>query len=161
MLPSFRPDAYTHLIPSLERNLITTMDLLTLDALELAKRAQLPVLDVRNLVQAVRAQLRGTMGLGDDDHDGDDDTKRMKRQHGQPQRQDGLDLVNRWSMISTLDQGLDTVLGGGIPTGYVTEVTGERYIYIYVNIYIYIYMCSIYVYTYIHVSSCSSDSWIR
>lgn len=30
-------------------------------------------------------------------------------------------------MISTLDDGIDGALGGGVPTGYVTEFTGERY----------------------------------
>lgn len=37
-----------------------------------------------------------------------------------------LDL-SRWSTISTLDPALDELLGGGIPTGYLTEITGERY----------------------------------
>lgn len=37
-----------------------------------------------------------------------------------------LDL-SRWNAISTLDPALDELLGGGIPTGYLTEVTGERY----------------------------------
>ena len=37
-----------------------------------------------------------------------------------------LDL-SRWNTISTLDSVLDELLGGGIPTGYLTEVTGERY----------------------------------
>jgi DNA repair protein RAD57 len=34
--------------------------------------------------------------------------------------------MGRWSAISTLDDAMDMALGGGIPTGYVTEVTGER-----------------------------------
>ena len=34
--------------------------------------------------------------------------------------------LSRWSVISTLDPAMDALLDGGIPTGYVTEVTGER-----------------------------------
>ncbi|TPX09948.1 uncharacterized protein E0L32_008795 [Thyridium curvatum] len=34
-------------------------------------------------------------------------------------------LESRWSAISTLDARLDAALGGGIPTGYVTEIAGE------------------------------------
>lgn len=32
-----------------------------------------------------------------------------------------------WEAISTLDDDMDRALGGGIPAGYITEVTGERY----------------------------------
>jgi DNA repair protein RAD57 len=35
------------------------------------------------------------------------------------------DLQSEWRTISTLDPALDRALGGGIPTGYVTEITGE------------------------------------
>jgi DNA repair protein RAD57 len=31
-----------------------------------------------------------------------------------------------WRWISTLDEELDAALGGGIPPGYLVEITGER-----------------------------------
>ncbi|SPQ27568.1 9a5af240-87a0-446f-9d5e-da31b4d12c8f [Thermothielavioides terrestris] len=34
-------------------------------------------------------------------------------------------LAAQWQTISTLDPELDRALGGGIPAGYVTEITGE------------------------------------
>ncbi|OWP00858.1 hypothetical protein B2J93_2551 [Marssonina coronariae] len=40
-------------------------------------------------------------------------------------RLSGEDLVNSWNTISTLDDDLDHALGGGIPTGHITEVAGE------------------------------------
>ena len=34
-------------------------------------------------------------------------------------------LAARWRTISTLDTSLDAALGGGVPVGHVTEITGE------------------------------------
>jgi DNA repair protein RAD57 len=42
VLPDLDSKPYSHLLPSLDRALITTNDLLTLDAADVAKRAQLP-----------------------------------------------------------------------------------------------------------------------
>ena len=36
------------------------------------------------------------------------------------------DVIDQWQTISTLDPALNKALGGGIPVGYLTEVTGER-----------------------------------
>lgn len=41
-------------------------------------------------------------------------------------KKSGKDIVDSWNTVSTLDDDLDRALGGGIPTGYITEVTGER-----------------------------------
>ncbi|MCJ1307342.1 hypothetical protein MMC25_000988 [Agyrium rufum] len=35
------------------------------------------------------------------------------------------ELVQRWNIISLLDKRIDKALGGGIPAGYITEITGE------------------------------------
>ena len=40
-----------------------------------------------------------------------------------------VDLDAEWNTISTLDDGIDAILGGGLPTGYLCEVTGERYVF--------------------------------
>ncbi len=133
-LPTFPTSSYTHLLPSLEKNLITTTDLLTLDALEIAKRAQLPVLDVRRLATAVVAALHGELGCGLSNGAGVGDGHKDGRQNVQKDTKDinrwkktGAEVVNQWRTISTLDDQLDAALGGGIPTGYITEITGERY----------------------------------
>ena len=128
ILPSFPTSLYSHLLSSLEKHLITTTDLITVDAVEIAKRARLPALDVRNLANAIVAALKVDLsaqilndGLG------------AERSHETDKRavliRNGRELVENWSMISTLDEQLDVALGGGIPAGYITEVTGERYMF--------------------------------
>ncbi|KAL8789593.1 MAG: hypothetical protein Q9213_001029 [Squamulea squamosa] len=124
-LPNFPTRHYTHLIPSLEKNLITTTDLLTLDPLEVAKRAQLPLLDVRRLANHVLTSLQSQLGVIDG--------KEALRKYEDPPRVgdapslrgSGSTISKPWSSISTLDPSLDTALGGGIPTTYITELTGE------------------------------------
>ena len=61
-LPSFPTAQYTHLIPSLEKNFVTTTDLLTLDGLEVAKRAHLPLLDVKGLIAHIQSRLQAGAG---------------------------------------------------------------------------------------------------
>lgn len=118
VLPDFPTQPYIHLIPSLERNHVTTADLLTLDCVEIAKRAQVPLLDLKRLCNAVLQALQTDLGLCKS-KDGVSSTAKLRRT--------GKELLNRWSTISTLDDGLDQALGGGIPSGYITEITGERY----------------------------------
>ncbi|KAL8677062.1 MAG: hypothetical protein Q9224_007226, partial [Gallowayella concinna] len=124
-LPSFPTKLYTHLIPSLEKNLITTTDLLTLDPLEIAKRAQLPLLDVRRLANHVLASLQSQLGVVD----GKEALRKYEHPPGEQYtsslKQSGSKLASKWSAISTLDPVLDSALGGGIPTTYITEITGE------------------------------------
>ena len=126
-IPDFPTKPYTHLIPSLEQHLITTTDLLTLDAIEIAKRAHLPVLDVRRLANHVTAALQQQLGLSVSN----DPSYALPVAQGsinEPTlRKSGNDLSTSWTTVSTLDPDLDTALGGGIPTGYITEITGERY----------------------------------
>jgi DNA repair protein RAD57 len=114
VLPGFSTQHYVRLLPSLEKNLITTADLVTLDVSEIAKRAQLPLLDLKRLCNAVLETLHGSLGVSDNQAAVD------------TLKKTGKDIVNSWSTISTLDAELDLALGGGIPTGYITEVTGER-----------------------------------
>lgn len=126
-LPNFPTKHYTHLIPSLEKSLITTTDLLTLDPLEVAKRAHLPLLDVRRLANHVLATLQSQLGVIDG-------AEALRKHEESPNLEDasslkasGRTISKGWSAISTLDPLLDAALGGGIPTTYITEVTGERY----------------------------------
>ena len=124
-IPDFPTKLYTHLLPSLEKHKITTTDLLTLDALEVAKRAQLPLLDVRRLANHIIAILHGQLGLKSENAatfgcaaEGDPGYGILRTK--------GKKLADTWKTISTLDPALDAALGGGIPTGYITEITGER-----------------------------------
>ena len=125
-IPDFPVKLYTHLIPSLEKHLITTTDLLTLDALEIAKRAQLPLLDVRRLANHVVAILQGQLGLKNENAAKFENVGEGQADFG-TLKQTGKEITTRWNTISTLDPTLDAALGGGIPTGYITEITGERY----------------------------------
>jgi len=129
IVPSFPTKSYTHLLPSLEKNLVTTTDLLTVDALEIAKRAQLPLLDVRRLAKHVVRTLQGELGLSEvlGDDEGGYGAGVEETREPRTLRRSGREIVERWKTISTLDEGLDAALGGGIPTGYITEITGERY----------------------------------
>lgn len=117
-IPGFPTKTYAHLLPSLEKHLVTTTDLLTLDALDIAKRAQLPLLDVRRLINHVVTILQSQLGLsqGPDCSDFQGSL-----------RKSGKETVGKWGTISLIDDSLDGAIGGGIPTGYVTEITGERY----------------------------------
>jgi len=49
VLPEFDVKPFTHILPSLEKALISTADLLTLEAVDVAKRAQVPPGEVKKL----------------------------------------------------------------------------------------------------------------
>lgn len=119
VLPGFPTQPYAHLIPSLEKNLVTTTDLLTLDVVEIAKRAKLPLLDLKRLCNDVLLALQQGFEVGGVDGAG------AGAKTG-PLMKSGNDLVAGWTSISTLDDAIDRALGGGVPTGYITEITGER-----------------------------------
>lgn len=124
-IPDFPTKSYTHLLPSLEKHLVTTTDLLTLDALEVAKRAQLPPLDVRRLANHVVAILQSRLGLDTDNTPTCQNAGQGGADHGLLKKS-GKKAIARLDPISTLDPSIDAALGGGIPPGYVTEITGER-----------------------------------
>lgn len=131
VLPDFPIGPYTHLIPSLEKHLVTTTDLLTLDAVDIARRAQLPLLDVRHLANQVVSLLQQQLGLNA--NSGQNTERNENGVKGEEValtglRPTGRELTEKWRTISTLDPELDRALGGGIPTGYITEITGERYV---------------------------------
>lgn len=117
VLPGFPTHQYVRLLPSLEKNQITTADLLTLDCIEISKRARVPLLDVKRLCNAILEALQINLGVRDAEGALVADPSLKKS---------GKDVSNSWNTISTLDDQLDHALGGGIPTGYITEVTGER-----------------------------------
>ncbi|KAL6154230.1 DNA repair protein rhp57 [Exserohilum turcicum] len=108
VLPDFDARPFSHLLPSLDKALITTNDVVTLDAAHVARRAQLPAGELRKLADALVPALHRQLGF---------------RAADAPANffadSDG------WTCISTLDDALDAALRGGIPRGYLVEVTGE------------------------------------
>nr|POE53390.1 dna repair protein rhp57 [Quercus suber] len=112
VLPDFDLNPYTHILPSLERAQISTTDLLTLDAIDVAKRAQVPPGEVRKLVDAL---LEGLHTSSRDTSVAGSTSPFIS----------GGDLVKRWATISTLDDELDAALLGGIGAGCLTEFVGE------------------------------------
>lgn len=118
VLPDFDARPYTHLLPSLDKALITTNDLLTLEPADAARRAQLPPGDLRRLVDAVVRALHADLGFGGEEACGNS----FLSASGSARAEKG-----EGGGISTLDEKLDAGLGGGIRPGYLVEVTGERY----------------------------------
>ncbi|KAI0192257.1 DNA repair protein RAD57 [Xylaria flabelliformis] len=117
VLPDFPVAQYARLLPAIEKNQLTVTDLLTLELPEIGKRTQLPLLDVKRLCNAILAALHADLGNEAQKHSGIKDGFL---------RQTGTELLaHPWHTISTLDASLDAALGGGIPTGYITEITGE------------------------------------
>ncbi|GKZ26308.1 hypothetical protein AbraIFM66951_002552 [Aspergillus brasiliensis] len=126
VLPDFPTKPYAHILPPLERSHISTVDLITLDTLEVAKRARVPPADVRRLSAQIIKALHHDVGFKEHrDSDADEPSSSLSVDIPVfPGPATRLDL-SQWSVISTLDPTLDALLDGGIPTGYVTEVTGE------------------------------------
>ncbi|KAF1844671.1 uncharacterized protein K460DRAFT_96113 [Cucurbitaria berberidis CBS 394.84] len=118
VLPDFNARPYTHLLPSLDKALITTNDLLTLEAADVAKRAQLPAGELRKLTDALVSALHRSLGFGGEEAAGNSFLAGL----GSPEASN-----SEWGCISTLDEELDAALGGGVPRGYLVEVTGESY----------------------------------
>jgi DNA repair protein RAD57 len=123
VLPHFDSRPYTHILPSLEKALISCSDLLTLDAIHVAKRAQLPPNEVKKLAEAlVHALSDGTeppINPANPDEPGEEVIISSFRS--------GDAIENQW-IVSTLDDKLDIALNGGVHSGYLTEITGERYV---------------------------------
>ncbi|PPJ56171.1 hypothetical protein CBER1_09089 [Cercospora berteroae] len=117
VLPDFDITPHTHILPSLERALVTTADLLALDALDVAKRAQVPPGEVKELADAVRNAL----------HRDAASPYSSLANPGEARSgwESGKDIIDRWTAISTLDDVWDAALGGGIARGHLTEVVGE------------------------------------
>lgn len=132
ILPNFPTKPYTHLVPSLERNRLTTVDLITLDTLEIAKRAHLPPADIRRFSTHVIEALHGDIGFErkNEPTEPDSSVSFDGPIDIEPGARTGLRLDDEWDVISTLDEGIDELLDGGLPTGYLTEITGERYAYL-------------------------------
>ncbi|EOO00025.1 putative dna repair protein rad57 protein [Phaeoacremonium minimum UCRPA7] len=125
VLPTFPVGQYASLIPGLEKHQVTVSDLLTLEVADIGKRTQLPLLDLKRLCNAVLGALHSDLGVSDKKTSDKEKDSPSNNRPQEPLRQSPGDLKAARSTISTLDETLDAALGGGIPTGYVTEITGE------------------------------------
>ncbi|KAB8342799.1 hypothetical protein FH972_022397 [Carpinus fangiana] len=125
--PSLSTTPFSHLIPSLERHAISVADLLTLDHVDVAKRAQLPAKEVRRLTDAIINHLHSDLGiLSARDQLEDGDRHSIQPQGGQILQTSGVELAQaQGRTISLLSPSLDTALAGGIHTAALTEITGE------------------------------------
>ncbi|KAI5294746.1 hypothetical protein KEM52_003304 [Ascosphaera acerosa] len=131
ILPGLDVSRFAPELRAVEDARITTKDLLVSDALEIARRARLAVLDVRRLVNHVLDGLhrdlgfsRSEAGASDEDHEHHDTTPRTGQAATEAEvcsPHHHLDI----SFISTLDYLIDDALHGGVPTRYLTEVAGE------------------------------------
>ena len=131
ILPDFDIESYSYLLTALDRHQIITSDLLTLEASELAKRAKLPLPQLRNLLDEIIRQLHKSSRVPKitDNNDSED----RREENGEVTKATGeKEPLRGWAqspldLISTLDERFDEALAGGFPTGYISEVTGERY----------------------------------
>lgn len=117
VLPHFDVSNHSHILPSLEKAQITTPDLLSLDALQVAKRAHVPPAEVKKLADALLEALHADLSPP---------PPSSSRDNGDYRTQSGSDLIERAIIISTLDDGMNAALGGGIAHGHLTEIVGER-----------------------------------
>jgi len=97
----------SRVLQALDNAGLQVVDLLTLDVFEIHRRTQLSVIDVQNLVRDVITVLTGT----------------IERECTKTAEERSQELA----FLTTGDEKVDVLLGGGIPTGALTEVTGERY----------------------------------
>ena len=106
ILLSDLPTPSSRILQALDNANIHTVDLLTLDPFEIHRRTQISVIDVQLLVKDVIAALSQSVEKG----------VRTAEERGR-----------EFGFLRTGDSKVDELLGGGIPTGALTEVTGERY----------------------------------
>lgn len=125
IVPQLDVSQYSHIIPSLEKAAISSNDLLTLDALDLAKRAQVPLVEVRRLagdvLEGLHSQFENQRHVG---LQNDNDNVKIGEDE-QNNNVAAIDRTHKQLRISTLDSTLDAALGGGFPAGRLSEVTGE------------------------------------
>lgn len=86
------------------------------------------MLELKRLCNAVLEALHSDLGVADDHDSGRTAENQVENAPGSlesPFRHNLTALASQWNTISTLDPILDASLGGGIPTGTITEIAGE------------------------------------
>lgn len=116
VLPNIDTEPFEKVLERLEKANITSNDLMTLGAVDVARRADVSIDQVRELTASLITQLHAQLGFDspDNSHDKEKDGSAKTAKENAT-----------WSHISTLDDDLDAALGGGFPAGQVCEITGE------------------------------------
>lgn len=116
ILPSFPTPNFAALIPAIEQHALSTTDLLTLHPADIAKQTHLPLLDLKRFIAAIQASLFDDL----------ESTELPVFDPGSSATTTASSSsFSALACISTLDDGLDAALGGGVPIGRITEFTGE------------------------------------
>lgn len=127
VLPDFPFTPQTHdIIISLEKQNISTADLLTLEQLDISKRATISLLDLRRFIKEVANALHTSIGSTYDTKDEVVAATAVGNAR-EPLGFTGLEVWKYQLYMSTGDSVLDGVLNGGIMSGGITEIVGERY----------------------------------
>lgn len=121
VLPKFDLKPWRHLIFSLEKKGILTAELVTLEPVEIVKKCPLPLKELRRFVATVVEALQADIGYPPKVQAADQHTDRPRKRQ---RREETSDISPRY--VKTLDPSIDAVLGGGFPTGRITEIVGER-----------------------------------
>lgn len=116
LLPNIDTETFEKVLDRLEKANISSNDLMTLGPVDVARRADVSIDQVRELTATLITQLHAQLGFDAPEN------AHEKEKNGStgPDKKD-----SEWSQISTLDDELDAALGGGFPAGQVCEVTGE------------------------------------
>jgi DNA repair protein RAD57 len=116
LVPNIDTEPFEKVLERLEKANISSNDLMTLGPVDVARRADVSIDQVRELTATLITQLHVQLGF-----DASENTH--KKEEDGPVKSANCDSA--WSHISTLDDDLDAALGGGFPAGQVCEVTGE------------------------------------
>lgn len=126
VLPRFDIQPWRHLTYSLEKKNILTAELISQDAVEIARRCPLPLKEVKRLIAAVNAALQADLSLttaapqsASQNEISEPLKKRLRIEQPRP-------LEKQMTFVRTLDADIDQCLGGGFPTGSICEIVGER-----------------------------------
>jgi DNA repair protein RAD57 len=114
VLPDFDIKPFSHLIHSLHKNDVTTVQLLSSDSKDIARRCPLPAADVQKLVAEVIQALQH-------------DVAEAVQPYGQITSTcfDTPLPSDRPAVIRTLDETIDSAMNGGVYPGHITEIAGE------------------------------------
>lgn len=128
VLPHYRaPDRLQSLLPRLERHVVTVGDILTQEPSKVGPRASIGILEMQMLRKSILEALHSDLGIGEKTQTSTDAGGPAEHVGQRRVRQrSGVELSRSWHSISALDETLDAELGGGFPTGHISEIAGER-----------------------------------
>lgn len=116
ILPGFPTVNFSSLLPTLEHHGLTTADLLAQHPADIARQTRLPLLDLKRLVDVVHASLV---------NDAPPTAAFFAASETSSRDSEQWPPSPRLAAISSLDEGIDSALGGGVPVGRLTEFAGE------------------------------------